>query len=159
MLSNNKDNDLAPYVTLYNYLICAEGGTGYMNILIIEDDKLILTALKHALKESGHDVDSAENAEEAISKIEDDEFDLIISDVMMPGISGLSLITILRTVHLSKIPIIVMSALTNESLLQAAYEAGANDFIAKPFTRESLMEKIEKYNKVGQEVHKKDGRV
>jgi two-component system, OmpR family, response regulator VicR len=127
-----------------------------MNILIIEDDRLTLTALKHAMKEAGHEVDSAENAEEAINKVEDDEFDLILSDIMMPGISGLSLITILRTVHLSKIPIIVMSALNNEPLLQAAREAGANDFIAKPFTRESLMEKIEKYNKVVQEEIKKN---
>jgi CheY-like chemotaxis protein len=130
-----------------------------MNILIIEDDRLTLTALKHAMKEAGHEVDSAENAEEAINKVEDDEFDLILSDIMMPGISGLSLITILRTVHLSKIPIIVMSALNNEPLLQAAREAGANDFIAKPFTRESLMEKIEKYNidKVSREEIKNKG--
>jgi CheY-like chemotaxis protein len=117
-----------------------------MNVLIIEDDKLTLTALKHAIKEEGHKVETAENAEEAISKIESDGFDLILSDIMMPGISGLSLITILRTVHLIKTPIVVMSALSNQPLLEAAYEAGANDFIAKPFTRESLMEKLEKYS-------------
>lgn len=127
-----------------------------MNILIIEDDKLTLTALKHALKESGHLVESAENAEEAINKVEQQEFDLILSDIMMPGISGLSLITILRTVHLCKTPIVVMSALNNEPLLQAAREAGANDFIAKPFTREGIMEKLEKFNKVGREAVKKD---
>jgi DNA-binding response OmpR family regulator len=118
-----------------------------MNILVIEDDRLTLTALKHALKEEGHNVEVAENAEVAISKLEGREFDLILSDVMMPGISGLSLITILRTVHLCKTPILVMSALNNEPLLEAAQEAGANDFIAKPFTRESLLEKIEKYSK------------
>jgi len=124
-----------------------------MDILVIEDDKFTLTALKHAIKEFGHNVESAENAEEAIGKVESNEFDLILSDIMMPGISGLSLITILRTVHLCKTPIIVMSALNNEPLLEAAYEAGANDFIAKPFTRENLQGKLEKFstNAAGEE--------
>lgn len=130
-----------------------------MNILIIDDDRLTLTALKHALKESGHEVESAENAEQAITRIENAEFDLILSDIMMPGISGLSLITILRTVHLCKTPIIVMSALNNEPLLQAAYEAGANDFIPKPFTRESLLEKLNKFNNNSRLESKKNDRM
>jgi DNA-binding response OmpR family regulator len=116
-----------------------------MDILIIEDDKLILNLLQHGIKNAGHKAFTAENAEQAISLVTSRNFDLIITDIMMPGISGLSLISILRTVHLISTPIIIMSALHNKPLLAAAFEAGANDFIAKPFMMEELEEKLRKY--------------
>jgi DNA-binding response OmpR family regulator len=77
----------------------------------------------------------------------DGKYDLIISDIMMPGISGLSLVTILRTVHLCTTPIIIMSALNNKPLLESVYDAGASDFLAKPFTVQDLEALIRKYDK------------
>ncbi|HXB40636.1 MAG TPA: response regulator [Bacteroidia bacterium] len=118
-----------------------------MNILIIEDDTLTLKALKHTIESLGHTVSVASNAEEAINKIPEGKYDLVLSDIMMPGISGLSLITILRSVHLCTTPIIVMSVLNDKPLLQAAHDAGANDFISKPIAIEELSAKIEKFNK------------
>src|ERR1700741_658325 len=126
-----------------------------MNILVIEDDKLTLHSLKYSIESLGHQVTLAENAEEAISKITDEKFDLIISDIMMPGISGLSLVSILLSVHLCNTPIIAMSALGSKTLLDAAYEAGVNDFLLKPFTTESLSEKINKFSK---EVHEEENK-
>jgi CheY-like chemotaxis protein len=116
-----------------------------MDILIIEDDKLTLNLLKSSIKHLGHSISTAENAEQAINFITTKKFDVILSDIMMPGISGLSLVTILRTVHLCSTPIIIMSALSNRPLLDAAFEAGANDFIAKPFTMEELEGKLKKF--------------
>lgn len=118
-----------------------------MNILIIEDDKTTLKMLQYSIENLGHKVTIAENGEEAIKLTEKIKFDLIISDVMMPGISGLSLVTVLRTVNLCSAPIIMMSVLNNKSLLDAAYEAGANDFIAKPFTIKDIKDKLQKYDK------------
>ncbi|MGZ3862266.1 MAG: response regulator [Bacteroidia bacterium] len=118
-----------------------------MNILIIEDDNLTLRALTHSVESLGHNVHSANNAEEAINKILTEKYDVVLSDIMMPGISGLSLVSILRSVHLCTTPIIVMSVLNDEPLLQAAYEAGANDFISKPVTMENLAAKLEKFDK------------
>ncbi|MGZ3864904.1 MAG: response regulator [Bacteroidia bacterium] len=118
-----------------------------MNVLIIEDDTLTLKALMHTVKSLGHSVHSAHNAEEAINKILNDKYDVVLSDIMMPGISGLSLVSILRSVHLCTTPIIVMSVLNDEPLLQAAYEAGANDFISKPVTEEALLAKLNKFDK------------
>jgi len=118
-----------------------------MNILVIEDDKLTLSSLKHIVESLGHSVTLAENAEEAIDRIVDGKFDLVLSDIMMPGISGLSLVSILRSVHLCKTPIIAMSTLNNKAVLEAAYDAGANDFIPKPFTVEDLSEKLEKFSR------------
>jgi CheY-like chemotaxis protein len=118
-----------------------------MKVLIIEDDKLTLSAVQHSIENMGHEVYTAVNGEEAIDHARKMEFDLLLCDIMMPGISGLSLVTVLRQVHLVFTPIIIMSTLSNRPLLDAAYKAGANDFLNKPFTNEELKEKIKKYEK------------
>lgn len=118
-----------------------------MNILIIEDDKLTLNLLQYCIEKIGHKAYLAEDGEEAIKLITKGNFDLLICDIMMPGISGLSLVSVLRTVHSCIIPIIMMSTINNKPLLDAAFEAGANDFIAKPFSIEDLTEKLNKYDK------------
>lgn len=117
-----------------------------MNILIIEDDKLTLHSLKHVIEGFGHKVELADNAEEAMNKVVDGKFDLVFSDIMMPGISGLSLLTILRTVHLCKTPIVAMSILNDRPVIEAAFAAGANDFIVKPFTLDGLAKTIQKFD-------------
>jgi two-component system, sensor histidine kinase ChiS len=118
-----------------------------MNILIIEDDKVSLKMLQHSIDNLGHTVHTAENSEAAISLLSTEKIDLILSDIMMPGISGLSLVSVLRTVQLCKLPIIMMSVLHNQALLDAAFEAGANDFLVKPISIELLKDKLEKYEK------------
>lgn len=114
-----------------------------MNILIIEDDKLTLHALEQILESLGHKTTLAGNAEEAIERIKNETFDLVFSDIMMPGISGLSLVSILRKINFFKMPIIAMSVLKDKPLLQAAFDAGATDFMLKPFTPEDLKTKLE----------------
>jgi CheY-like chemotaxis protein len=118
-----------------------------MNVLIIEDDQLTLNLLKYSIESYGHEVSVAENAEEALSSITSCKFDLIFSDIMMPGTSGLSLLTALRTTHFCSTSIIAMSSLNNKPLLDAAYKAGANDFMVKPFTEADLSEKLNKFSK------------
>lgn len=120
-----------------------------MNILIIEDDKLTLNAVQHSLENLGHTASVASSGEEAIDKITAGSFDLIICDIMMPGISGLSFVTVLRSVHLCFTPIIMMSTLNHGPLLDAAFKAGANDFLNKPFTQEELAEKLGKFERKG----------
>ncbi len=117
-----------------------------MNILIIEDDKLTLHSLKHVIEGLGHKVEVAGNAEEAMNKVVEGKFDLVFSDIMMPGISGLSLLTILRTVHLCKTPIVAMSILNDRPVIEAAFAAGANDFMVKPFTLDGLSKTLSKFD-------------
>lgn len=117
-----------------------------MNILIIEDDKLTLHSLKHVIEGLGHKVELAENAEEAMNKVVEGKFDLVFSDIMMPGISGLSLLTILRTVHLCKTPIVAMSILNDLPVIEAAFAAGADDFMVKPFTLDGLSKTLSKFD-------------
>lgn len=119
-----------------------------MNILIIDDDKMTISALQHNLEQMGHTTAVAKNGEDAIEMIQGKEFDVIISDIMMPGISGLSLVNVLRSVHLVFTPIIMMSTLNNRPLLDAAFKAGANDFLNKPINTDDLSLKLRKYEKV-----------
>lgn len=117
-----------------------------MNILIIEDDKLTLNLLQFCIQNLGHTAFLANNADQALPDILNGKYDLLITDIMMPGISGLSLVHDIRSEKKCNIPIIMMSALNNKPLLEKAFEAGANDFIAKPFSMEDLAEKLKKYD-------------
>lgn len=119
-----------------------------MNILIIEDDRVTLKTLQNSIENFGHAVHAVERCEEAIMLMGKIKLDLIITDIMMPGISGLSMVGYLRLVNNFTAPIIIMSALNNKPLLDAAFKAGANDFIRKPVTLEVLKDKLEKYNTV-----------
>jgi DNA-binding response OmpR family regulator len=115
-----------------------------MRILIIDDDLTTTHALTHYLQTKGHATTIASDSQTAI-KTASRDFDLIISDVMMPGISGLSLVNLLRTIHLCNTPILLMSSLVNKSLQEAALSAGANDFLSKPLDPEELNEKLERF--------------
>jgi CheY-like chemotaxis protein len=76
-----------------------------MNILVVEDEILTLSALGHSIESLGHKAFLAENGEEAIKQVTENKIDFIISDIMMPGISGLSLVSVLRNIHFSNVPI------------------------------------------------------
>jgi CheY-like chemotaxis protein len=115
-----------------------------MNILIVDDNKLTLKALEFQLKELGHTVQVADNADMGIMMAKNGKFDLLISDLIMPGASGLSLVNTLRFVHHSNIPVIIMSAEKNKTLLDPDYETSVADFLFKPFTTEELKEKLKK---------------
>ena len=121
-----------------------------MNIIIIDDNNLTTRALEHYLNGEGHTTHIATDAEEAISKIIKGNFDIVISDIMMPGISGLSLVNVLRSVHLCYTPVIMMSSLSNSPLVEAALKAGANDFITKPLVMEELSAKLKKFDPIKQ---------
>jgi CheY-like chemotaxis protein len=118
-----------------------------MEILIIEDDKFSISVLEHSIKKLGHRSHIAKTGEEAIEMFSCVNPDILFTDIMMPGISGLSLITLLRKVRQCKAPIVIMSTLNHKPLLDAAFEAGANDFLSKPVLIEELEKKLLKFDK------------
>ncbi len=118
-----------------------------MNILIIDDDSLTLHSLMKGIGGLGHSASAVMNAREAMQKVSEENYDLVLSDVMLPGISGLSLVKIIRTVNLCSMPIILMSTMLQAPLLETALQEGASDFIAKPFSMNDLAMKINKYKK------------
>jgi two-component system response regulator VicR len=105
-----------------------------MKILVCEDDFMIIKAIEHKLKSEGYIIDVAKDGNDAAGKINQTQYDLIITDLLMPFIGGLELINIIRNELYLKVPIIVLSTLNNEDSIIEAFKLGADDYITKPFS-------------------------
>lgn len=102
------------------------------NILLVEDDQQITTLLTLHLNSPMHTLTTCGKGQEALKKIERNEYDLIILDVMLPDISGLSICKKLRDQD-NQTPIIMLTSRSDESDKVLALEMGADDYITKPF--------------------------
>lgn len=113
------------------------------NILVVEDDNLMRRLLVYRLEKIYH-VRSATNGQEALSLIDEEVPDLIISDVMMPVMDGLQLLGALqeRSSPCSSIPFIFLTAKADEKSCQEGQLAGAREYITKPFDHAFLLERI-----------------
>jgi len=105
-----------------------------MKILVCEDDFMMIKAIEHKLKSEHYEVDVANNGNIAIEKIKQTNYDLIITDLLMPFIGGIELINIVRNELSLKMPIIVLSTLSDEDSIIEAFKLGADDYITKPFS-------------------------
>lgn len=112
------------------------------NILIVEDDRMLLEAMRFKLENDGYRVQKAQDGWEALRVVEHSKIDLIISDLMMPNISGLSLLSILHEFNFDKIPVIVISSLDKANVIMSAMEMSAADFMVKPIDFNELGQKI-----------------
>ena len=114
-------------------------------ILLVEDEKPIRSMLEFALKKHGFDIFEAESWFEAETIIESNSLDLLLIDWMLPEVSGIEIVEILKKrEHLKTIPIIMLTARTEESNKIRGLEAGADDYITKPFNPEELEELVKK---------------
>ena len=102
------------------------------NILLVEDDPQITTLLNLHLNSSTHVLTSCGRGQDALKNIERNEYDLIILDIMLPDISGLSICKKLRDQD-NQTPIIMLTSRSDESDKVLALEMGADDYITKPF--------------------------
>lgn len=112
-------------------------------ILIVDDEPLIRDALAFKLTKDGYDVDTAEDGEKAIQKIEVQEYSIIISDIMMPFISGFELVKILKE-RGTDAPVLMLTSLNSETAVLKAFDLGADDFMTKPFSPNELSVRIKK---------------
>jgi DNA-binding response OmpR family regulator len=115
-----------------------------MKILIAEDDEMMLKTMEFKLKREGFDVITCANGEEAITKIITDNPDVIITDIMMPFVTGIDIIRKVKTELKLNIPIIVLSAVGLEKTVLEAFEVGADDFITKPFSPNELIVRVKR---------------
>jgi len=109
-------------------------------ILIVEDDPNIRKLVRVNLAKRGYSVSEAENSHQAISHFEAEPVDLVVLDLMLPGLSGVDVCKWIRA--RSDVPIIVLSARIEEDLKVAALDAGADDYVTKPFGSEELMARV-----------------
>ena len=111
---------------------------GKTRILVVDDDVKILRFLRTSLKLSGYEVFTATSGEEALELFKSEKPDIMLLDILMPGMYGFEVLTRLRTV--SELPVIAFSA--HASTAEEALQLGANDFLAKPFKPDELIERI-----------------
>lgn len=111
-----------------------------MKILIIDDEKLLVKGLKKSLEQEGFQVYSAYDGEEGLNTFETENFDLLILDLMLPKIDGISLCRIIR--QKSDIPIIMLTAKDSDIDKILGLELGADDYMTKPFNTRELIARI-----------------
>ncbi len=113
-------------------------------VLIIEDHPDMIDILSRQLEMMEFAVITASNGVEGVEKATVEKPDLILMDIMMPGMDGLEATRLIRSNReTEKIPILAITALCRESELNACIEAGCNDYILKPFKFQKLEEKIQ----------------
>jgi two-component system response regulator VicR len=107
-------------------------GVIYMRrILLVDDEPAIIKGLKFALETDGYEIDSAADGEEALQKALENEYDLILLDVMLPGMSGIEVCQAIR--EKSDVPIIMLTAKGEDMDKILGLEYGADDYMTKPF--------------------------
>ena len=111
-----------------------------LQILIVDDEENLRKAVAKYAKFHGYSVEEASNGEEAVQLCRSKRFDLILLDLMMPGMDGIAACRAIRT--FSDTPIIVLTAKNEEYDRIIGFESGADDYVAKPFSPKELMLRI-----------------
>jgi signal transduction histidine kinase len=112
------------------------------HILVIDDELGMRVGCSRALESEGYYVDTAENGEEGLQKLESNGFELILLDVMMPGIGGLEMLERISVIDPNLVCVVITGYATVELAVQAIKQ-GAYDFIAKPFDSDTLLLTVE----------------
>lgn len=100
-------------------------------ILIIEDDEEMRSLLEDFLKDEGYETDSANSGSEAFGKLAQEPFDLVITDIRMPGLSGLDILSAVKKFQM-EIPVIVITAFGGEQVYRRSIARGADGYLEKP---------------------------
>ena len=116
-----------------------------MRILVIEDDDDIRSVCERVFKWAGHDVATASDATSGLALVESFEPDVIALDLMMPGVDGLTVLAALRgSVPTCDLPVVIVSARTLSADRVRAFEAGADEYVSKPFDPDDLLRVLER---------------
>jgi DNA-binding response OmpR family regulator len=113
-------------------------------IVLAEDNSVLSLLLKFRLEKEGYKLLMAVNGKEALDLIEEHDPELILTDIMMPFISGLEVISHVRNKLNLLTPIIVFSSAGQEEIVIKAFDLGANDFMSKPFSPHELVIRVKR---------------
>src|SRR5262245_58444274 len=112
-----------------------------MRILIVEDDQRLARQLKKGMDEHGHSTTLAFGGIEGLEAAETDQFDVLVLDVMLPGLDGLAIVRQLRR-RLIGTPILLLTARDTAEDVIAGLDAGADDYLTKPFSFKVLLARL-----------------
>jgi len=129
-------------------------------LLVVDDEEDILELLKYNLEREGYSVVTAQSGEEAVELAAQTSPDLILLDLMLPGINGLEVCRILgRGERTSSIPIIILTARAEEADIVAGLELGADDYVSKPFSPRVVTARVRSVLRRGRRTSGDDSRV
>lgn len=126
-----------------------------LSILLAEDEENLHEALKLNLELEGYEVTSAFTGSQALQKVEGEYFDLLILDVMLPDVDGISITETIR-VQNNSVPILILSAKNASSDRVLGLKKGADDYLTKPFNLEELLLRVQKLIDKNKKMQEKD---
>jgi DNA-binding response OmpR family regulator len=115
-----------------------------MRVILAEDNDILRKSLSFFLESKGFTVDQFPDGKEALDAIETNTYDLILTDINMPGISGMEITQYVRQHISSDIPIIIFTSSSVEQTELDSFDLGANEFMAKPLSPAVLLVRINK---------------
>lgn len=117
-----------------------------MKIMVVDDMSTMRRIVKNILKQLGFsNIDEAENGQEALTKLKADTFGFVVSDWNMPVMTGIDMLRAIRADEgLKHIPVLMVTAEAQKENIVEAVQAGVSNYIVKPFTAESLQDKMAK---------------
>lgn len=120
-----------------------------MKVLIVEDSQHIMETLVDYLEMEGHNVDYAYHGKAALERIQQHNFDVIVMDIMMPKLDGIATVQKIRHQYHCQTPILFLTAKDSIIDKTAAFEAGGDDYLVKPFAMKELLLRLEALSKRG----------
>ncbi|WP_026476385.1 response regulator [Alkaliphilus transvaalensis] len=115
----------------------------HRKILVVDDEEHIAELIKFNLEKNGFEVTTRDNGEDCIKFLEENNVDLVVLDLMLPGIDGFEVCKTIRRIDgLEKLPIIMLTAKSEETDRILGLELGADDYVAKPFSVRELIARI-----------------
>lgn len=117
-------------------------GSRPVNVLLVEDEERVADFIRRGLKSEGHVVTHCPDGEAAIQQVEDNRFDVVILDLMLPGISGQDVCRRMRA-RQDFTPVLMLTALDKKDERVEGLKIGADDYLAKPFDFEELLARID----------------
>ncbi|MPT36792.1 MULTISPECIES: response regulator transcription factor [Flavobacterium] len=115
-----------------------------MRIVLAEDNDILRKSLSFFLESKGYEVDQFSDGKEALEAIETNNYDLVLTDINMPGSSGMEITQYIRQRIQSDIPVIILTSSGVEQTELDSFDIGANEFIAKPVSPAVLLVRINK---------------
>ena len=110
-------------------------------ILVVEDEAAIGEAVSYALREAGYDVDAVDDGVHALEQARTRQYDLMVLDLLLPGLTGTEVCTRLRAEH-NDVPILMLTALDSERDRVEGLDTGADDYVTKPFSVAEVVSRV-----------------
>lgn len=116
------------------------------NILLVEDQPIVLKVIEYRLKKEGYQVTACDNGKDAQNYFDNNTYNAVLSDLLMPQACGLELLVHIRSKN-SDTPVVILSEISMDDKSQEAMNIGANHYMSKPFDMDELVQTIKFFSK------------